>query len=78
MTLTMIAMEKSMKELLTFFIDSDEDGYGSESVVLSCTQPIGTADNDDDCNDLSAVAFLEMKRVAIISIMIAMEKSMMV
>ena len=43
--------------LLTFFIDSDEDGYGSESVVLSCTQPIGTADNDDDCNDLSAVAF---------------------
>ena len=43
--------------LLSFFIDSDDDGFGSESVVLSCTQPIGTATNDDDCDDLSAVAY---------------------
>ena len=37
----------------TYYFDGDFDGYGDASQsVLSCSEPIGTVDNDDDCNDL--------------------------
>jgi len=39
---------------ITWFIDFDEDGYGSENyenVILACEQPIGYIDNNSDCDD---------------------------
>jgi hypothetical protein len=37
---------------LTFYIDSDGDGYGNMSVdTLTCDQPVGYVSNSDDCND---------------------------
>lgn len=36
----------------TYFVDQDGDGFGSSSeTVVSCTEPAGFVDNDDDCND---------------------------
>jgi hypothetical protein len=35
----------------TYYADTDGDGFGTGSVILSCTQPANTSTNDDDCND---------------------------
>jgi len=38
--------------LVTFYADSDEDGYGDANVVIQdCSQPTGCVSNNDDCND---------------------------
>lgn len=34
-----------------WFVDQDNDGYGSAVIVENCTQPANTATNSDDCND---------------------------
>jgi len=37
---------------LTFYVDSDRDGYGSSTVsVDACIQPDGYSESNDDCND---------------------------
>lgn len=43
-----------------YYVDSDGDGFGAVgNFVLSCASiaPAGYADNDDDCNDMSASVF---------------------
>jgi hypothetical protein len=35
----------------TYYTDTDADGYGFGTAILSCTQPANTSTNDDDCND---------------------------
>ena len=36
----------------TFYIDEDEDGYGSPDITMEgCSLPIGYVDNQEDCND---------------------------
>ena len=42
---------------LPIFIDSDADGYGSQTTVEACEAPLGAADNDDDCDDTTVLAF---------------------
>lgn len=39
-----------------FFVDSDKDGFGSESMVMLCTSlaPVGFSANNSDCNDADA------------------------
>jgi hypothetical protein len=34
-----------------YYADNDGDGYGTGSAIVSCSQPINTSTNDDDCND---------------------------
>ena len=37
---------------MTFYIDSDGDGYGNPAFpVLACTAPAGTVNNNLDCDD---------------------------
>lgn len=39
----------------TWYYDQDQDTYGtSGNSQVTCTQPTGFVDNDDDCNDLDA------------------------
>ena len=41
----------------TWWYDGDGDGYGDRTVPMSgCSQPAGTVDNDEDCDDLHAAA----------------------
>jgi hypothetical protein len=43
-----------------FYVDNDNDGYGQVgSYLLACRGGNGRADNDDDCNDNSAVLNLD-------------------
>jgi formylglycine-generating enzyme required for sulfatase activity len=40
----------------TFFRDADEDGFGdAETTALACTSPDGFVDNDEDCDDTTAL-----------------------
>lgn len=40
--------------LTMFYMDADEDGYGSgSSTIQACVAPMGYVDNADDCNDAS-------------------------
>ena len=49
-----ITDEDSAIDVLSWFADSDGDGYGDPATVnFSCTQPSGFVDNFEDCNDLS-------------------------
>jgi MYXO-CTERM domain-containing protein len=42
--------------LFVWYLDSDTDGYGVPGgTVDSCTQPLGYADNTEDCDDTSSV-----------------------
>ncbi len=42
-------------DALTWYIDDDEDGYGSADYTVSaCNQPDGYLDDDTDCDDLFA------------------------
>ncbi len=44
--------------LATFYVDSDNDGYGSTaSAVQACTQPSGYVISDGDCDDSQPSAF---------------------
>ena len=36
---------------IQWFMDADSDGFGVPSSVYACTQPIGYANNTDDCDD---------------------------
>lgn len=39
--------------LTTFYLDEDEDGYGSPTIsMLDCEPPAGYVANPDDCNDI--------------------------
>ncbi|MEC7984528.1 MAG: MopE-related protein [Myxococcota bacterium] len=39
----------------TFFVDSDGDGFGSDSLtIMACSAPNGYVENQDDCNDNDA------------------------
>jgi len=39
-------------DAITFYVDADGDGYGSEeSVTLACTEPSGHSSDTTDCND---------------------------
>jgi hypothetical protein len=40
----------------TWYLDADADGYGdANSPVSDCSQPSGTVNNDEDCDDLNAI-----------------------
>ena len=43
-------------EIVTFYRDADNDGYGSatEPTVHSCSAPTGYVSNNEDCNDANA------------------------
>ncbi|MBM74143.1 MAG: hypothetical protein CMK59_01975, partial [Proteobacteria bacterium] len=43
--------------LNTYYIDSDSDGYGSNATVEACVAPVGTVENNDDCDDFSAIRY---------------------
>jgi large repetitive protein len=50
--------ESSAVDVLVWFADADNDGYGSSGNVLSaCTAPTGYVDNSDDCNDNNMAVF---------------------
>jgi hypothetical protein len=38
-------------ELVEWFVDADEDGYGGEATLAACHQPEGYVDNALDCDD---------------------------
>ena len=38
----------------TFYEDGDDDGFGGDNSVESCSAPGGYVDNSDDCNDANA------------------------
>ena len=40
----------------TWYLDDDQDGYGT-AAVEACEQPAGTVDNDDDCDDTDAAIY---------------------
>ena len=45
-------LDENATDGATWYQDSDMDGYGDAAYsVLSCTQPIGYANNPDDCDD---------------------------
>ena len=47
--------EASAINALTWYADSDEDGFGdANSTALSCDQPVGFVDNSTDCDDSTA------------------------
>ena len=51
------SIDNSATDATTWYTDADGDTYGNAaSTTVSCTQPSGTVSNDDDCNDLSALA----------------------
>jgi hypothetical protein len=38
--------------LTTYWLDDDRDGYGDPGAPIdACVRPVGTVDNDDDCDD---------------------------
>ncbi len=44
--------------LITFFADTDEDGFGApNSTMNDCEQPAGFVTNNTDCNDMDATIF---------------------
>jgi hypothetical protein len=43
--------EDDAADALTWYVDSDSDGYGSSSTALACVQPANHAANDQDCDD---------------------------
>jgi len=49
--------EDSATDAATWYADGDGDGYGSTVSTVSCEQPSGYADNDDDCDDASGDAY---------------------
>jgi len=51
-------IDDAATDAATWYIDYDTDGYGSDRYELvSCEQPAGFVDNDDDCNDANDDAF---------------------
>ncbi len=46
-----------------WFVDGDQDGFGSTDAVRACSQPSGTSDNSDDCDDASATVFPDADEV---------------
>ena len=45
----------TIRFLLQFYSDGDEDGYGDGSLLtLACESPEGHVDNDEDCDDTDA------------------------
>ncbi|MEC8278894.1 MAG: putative metal-binding motif-containing protein, partial [Myxococcota bacterium] len=45
--------ESDAIDIVTWYADADNDGYGDETDpgTLACSQPSATIDNSDDCND---------------------------
>lgn len=46
-------VDEDATNALRWYLDQDGDGYGDQP-VYSCTQPFGTVENTDDCNDSDA------------------------
>jgi hypothetical protein len=46
--------EDGSQDALTWFIDTDDDGFGGSTTRLACELPDGFAANDEDCNDQDA------------------------
>ena len=45
-------IDEDALDAVPWYRDSDGDSFGDPlSLVLSCSQPVGYVDNDDDCND---------------------------
>ncbi|MEC8381770.1 MAG: MopE-related protein [Myxococcota bacterium] len=53
-----VADENSALDVVVWFADADNDGFGSpSSVVYACELPEGHVDNPDDCNDNNMSVF---------------------
>ena len=49
--------------LNTYYIDSDGDGFGSSNTVLSCEIPVSSVENDDDCDDTTALRYPGLQEI---------------
>ncbi len=50
--------EDSADDAVTWYIDYDGDGYGSDAyTTAACSQPSGWVDNTDDCDDTSGADY---------------------
>jgi hypothetical protein len=48
-------VDEDATDMITFYDDSDGDGYGDASAIIeACDLPTGAADNGDDCDDSNA------------------------
>ena len=50
----LIDMDDDSVTLTAWYIDGDGDGFGAGDPVMDCEAPVGTVDNDVDCDDVDA------------------------
>jgi hypothetical protein len=46
-------VDEGVKDTITYYADSDRDGYGSDVTKEACSPPDGYVLNSDDCNDFN-------------------------
>ncbi len=44
-------------DIVTWYQDADQDGYGTDVTQAACEQPTGFVDNDEDCDDLDPAVY---------------------
>ncbi|MFT5684313.1 MAG: hypothetical protein ACI8RZ_005254, partial [Myxococcota bacterium] len=49
-------IDSDATDMITYYADSDGDGYGGSSSTTACDLPSGYADNSDDCDDGEALS----------------------
>ena len=48
------SLDEDAADALDWWTDNDGDGFGTDPVLRSCSQPSSTTDNDRDCDDTDA------------------------
>ena len=76
-TTVMVLLQMMLQIFPTWYIDSDDDGHGSdEDTLILCDAPDGYINNMTDCDDMDPSTNPDALKSAIKQTMIAMEKSM--